>query len=38
MTPSLPTGFLTASRRTDAVRLVPWADSQGGGIAFAARF
>lgn len=31
-------GFLITSRHDEGVRMVPWADSQGGGITFAARF
>jgi membrane-associated phospholipid phosphatase len=31
-------GFLITSKRNDSVRLVPWADSGGGGLAFAMRF
>ena len=31
-------GFLITSKRDNAVRLTPWADSGGGGLAFAARF
>jgi membrane-associated phospholipid phosphatase len=31
-------GFLLTSRRTGGVRLVPFADSQGGGVSLAMRF
>ena len=31
-------GFLITSRRNDRVRLVPWADSSGGGLAMTMRF
>lgn len=31
-------GFLITSRRNDGVRLVPWADSGGGGMSVAMRF
>lgn len=31
-------GFLLTSKRYSNVRLTPWADSGGGGLAFAARF
>ncbi len=31
-------GFLLTSKRNSAVRLTPWADSGGGGVALAARF
>ena len=31
-------GFLLTTKRTDGVRLVPWADSGGGGLSLAMRF
>lgn len=31
-------GFLLTHRRDDAVRLVPWGDTHGGGMALSARF
>lgn len=31
-------GFLLTSARSDTVRLLPWADAGGGGLALAARF
>ena len=31
-------GLLITSRRDDRVRLVPWADKGGGGVALAMRF
>lgn len=31
-------GFLLTRKRNDGVRLIPWADSGGGGLVFAARF
>lgn len=31
-------GFLLTNRRNDRVRLTPWGDSQGGGVAISARF
>lgn len=32
------TGFLLTSRRSDHVKLVPWADGAGGGVSLLARF
>jgi membrane-associated phospholipid phosphatase len=31
-------GFLITSRRSETVRVMPWADSKGGGVALAMRF
>ena len=31
-------GFLITRRRSDGVRLIPWADTGGGGVSFAMRF